>query len=257
MERLSTPNKAPFGISANALRIWGLLFLTAGAVGRGLLQTRLLGVGSANTEQLLAAMDANMGAATAAIVLQIVEACAAPIFAFLLVEGFTHTKNFKNYLLRVLAVAVISEIPYNLAISGVLLNLESRNPAFGLVLGLVMLSLYARYPGKTLKNILIKVMVTAAALVWAKMLAIDSANCMVVILAGLWAFRKKPMLRTFGGALVTMLCVVMDPLYMVAPMGFLAVHTYNGEQGGANRVTNYAAYPALLLLVAGACWVVF
>ena len=211
-------------------------------------------------EELAAAMEQSsliQTIVTVALICKVVAPCAAPLFCFLLVEGFTHTKNFKNYLLRVLAVAVISEIPYNLAISGVLLNPESRNPAFGLVLGLVMLSLYARYPGKTLKNILIKVMVTAAALVWAKMLAIDSANCMVVILAGLWAFRKKPMLRTFGGALVTMLCVVMDPLYMVAPMGFLAVHTYNGEQGGANRVTNYAAYPVLLLLVAGACWVVF
>lgn len=256
MERLST-QKTTSGISGNALRIWGLLFLVAGAIGRGLIQTRLLGVGSSDMEQLMAAMDVNAGAAPTAIVLQAIEACAAPIFAFLLVEGFTRTSNFKNYLLRVLAVAVISEIPYNLAISATLFHFETRNPAFGLVLGLVMLHLYDRYPGRKLQNALIKVVVTVAALVWAKMLSIDGANCLVLILAGLWAFRKKPMLRTFGGALVTMLCVVIDPLYMAAPMGFLAVHMYNGEPGRVNRAVNYAAYPALLLLVAAACWLVF
>lgn len=256
MERLSN-RKTPTGISGNALRIWGFLFLVAGTIGRGLIQTRLLGVGNASTEQLIAAMDANAGAAPVAIVLQALEACATPIFAFLLLEGFTRTKNFKNYLLRVLGVAVISEIPYNLAISNMVLNFDSRNPAFGLVLGLVMLHLYDRYPGFKLQNALIKVVVTVAALVWARMLAIESGNCMVLILVGLWAFRKKPMLRTFGGALVTMLCVVLDPMYMAAPMGFLAVHSYNGTRGNENRLVSYLAYPALLLLIALACWFVF
>ena len=42
----------------------------------------------------------------------------APIIAFLLVEGFLHTRNFRNYLLRMLAFAFIAEPIYLLMILG-------------------------------------------------------------------------------------------------------------------------------------------
>ena len=43
---------------------------------------------------------------------------AFPIFAFMIVEGFFHTKNLKKYMLRLLLWAVISEIPFNLMYAG-------------------------------------------------------------------------------------------------------------------------------------------
>lgn len=52
---------------------------------------------------------------------------AFPIFAFLTVEGFFHTRNLKNYMLRMLLFAVISEIPFNLMYGGQLIYPVHQN----------------------------------------------------------------------------------------------------------------------------------
>ncbi len=251
MERLD--NQRPSGIGGNALRTWGLLFLTAGVIGRGLLQTRLLGIGRISAAELLAAMEASPNAmifATLSLVLQALETCAAPIFALLLVEGTQKTSNFGKYGLRVTALALITEIPYNLAIYGSFLYTDSRNPVFGLVLSMVLLYFYRRYAAPGIKNVLIRVVVTAAAILWAQMLGIDSGACMVVIVAVLWIFRKNVLYRNFAGAAVTVVCTVISPFYLAAPMGFLAVHAYNGEESTNSRIVNYLAYPVILLIAA-------
>lgn len=44
---------------------------------------------------------------------------AFPIFAFMTVEGYFHTKDFKRYLQRMLVFALLSEIPFDLMYGGV------------------------------------------------------------------------------------------------------------------------------------------
>ena len=50
-----------------------------------------------------------------------------PIYCFLLVEGFVHTKNKWKYLFRMILFSFISEIPFNLAISGNILEPAYQN----------------------------------------------------------------------------------------------------------------------------------
>ena len=41
-----------------------------------------------------------------------------PIYAFLLVQGYQHTRDFKRYVIRMAIFAVVSEVPYDLLFHG-------------------------------------------------------------------------------------------------------------------------------------------
>lgn len=240
------------GLNGNGLRTWGLLIVVLGIIGRSLLQRRLLGIGTLSTMELFETMqgsDEVMIIATVALICQAIETCAVPIFAFLAVQGIERTSNFTQYLLRVAGLAILSEIPFNFAMSGTLIDLNSRNPVFGLVLALVLLFLCKTYAESNLKNNLIKAVVLIAALLWAQMLKIEFGACLVFVSFFTWLFRRKAVYRNLACGMSAIVCSLISPLFMAAPMGILILHFYNGEKGADNRKVNYLSYPVALLVI--------
>ena len=75
---------------------------------------------------------------------------AYPIFAFMIVEGYFHTKNLKKYVLRLLIFALISEIPFNLAVGGAFFNPVHQNVlwTFLIAIGVIWLNECARKKGR-------------------------------------------------------------------------------------------------------------
>ncbi len=250
MERLE--RKKSTGLTGSRLRIWGLLFLAAGILGQSVIQNRLLGTDQRTPQQLLELMSGSESAmilATAALVLKAIQTCALPIFAFLLTEGFSHTKSRRNYFFRVVGAALVSEIPYNLAMGGKLLDLSSRNPVFGLALSIAVLYFLQYYGQKSFQNVVIRVLVLLAALLWTAMLRISYGGAIVLLSALLWLLRSKPQMRIIAGSVCVVAFTIMDPFYLAAPMGFLPVHLYNTEPGEQNRLAHYLAYPVILLVI--------
>ena len=64
---------------------------------------------------------------------------AFPLFAFLIAEGYRHTKDFKRYFKRMALFALISEIPFNLMTGGALINPFHQNVMFTFCLALLLL----------------------------------------------------------------------------------------------------------------------
>ena len=231
----------------------GVLFLTLGVAGKTLIQNRILDMADTTSDQLLSLLNQKpelMSAATVALVLQMIYCCAVPVFTFLLVEGFCHTANYRKYLLRVLGVAVLSELPYNLSMGDSLLVTGSRNPVFSLVIALVVLYFYRRYSEKSARNFAVKAAVTLAAVLWIGMLRIDDGLAVLLLVTVIWGLRNKPNFRTLGSCAAAIACTLISPYYALAPLPFIATHFYNEEKGNGNRVLAYLSYPAILLAIA-------
>lgn len=64
------------------------------------------------------------------------------LFAFLIVEGFVHTRSRPKYLLRLTLLALVSEVPFDLAFSGKIVNNTSQNTLFTLSIGMLVLMIW-------------------------------------------------------------------------------------------------------------------
>lgn len=225
-----------------------MLFVIAGIISRAILQNQMLGMGSRSMVELLELMQSSenaMAIATVALVLQAVETVAVPIFVFLLAEGLQHTSDFRKYVLRVAGLAVLTEIPFDLAMNQKVLEFGSQNPVFGLLLCMVLWYLFRRFAGKKL----ICVVMALAGLAWALMLKIEHGIPAMLMFCVIYLFRNKKMFMGFSGMAAAALCTTISPFYLAAPMGFLATHFYNGEPGNSSRLVNYLFYPVTLLVI--------
>ena len=239
-----------FSLTATAIRACGILFLAAGMFGY-MMQVKLLGISGPSNADLFDALQADPGlmmSATLAVAGQALEACAVPVFAFLLVEGSSHTSNFLKYFLRVLGLAAVSQLPYNLLMTGSLLKFYRLNPVFAAVMSMVMLYFFRRFPEKKAGYTVIKFCAILFAFLWSNMLGVAHGAACVMVTAVLWGFKEKPNLRMAFGVMVTLCCIVFSAFYMIAPISFLLIYFYSGEQGSHHRIVNYAAYPVLLLI---------
>lgn len=175
---------------------------------------------------------------------------AFPIFVFLLTEGFAHTKDAKKYGMRLFVFALISEIPFDLAIHGTVLEFSGQNVFFTLWIGLLMLMILEHFRGKIPLQVLTAVLCMLAAY----LLRTDYDYKGILLILVFWLFRGQPVRRLIGFAAVVLL--LFEPIEYFALLAYIPILLYNGKRGLPLKYLFYIFYPAHLsclyfLLVSG------
>ena len=251
------------GITVAFIRSLALICAAVGIIALSVLARGVLGLHAGTSEQEMTALFTNEQSRNYIIVYFIclgVQACAVPLFGLLLVEGSLHTKDFSKYLMRTLVIALICEIPFDLATQGVWLDLTSLNPVFGTFFTLLMLMFFLRYPDNSFGSVLLRILITAAVVLWTtSIININEGACLVLITSALWNFREKPVLRLIVGSVACVACWLLFGLfyYAAAPLAVILIHFYTGEKGPDFKAARLVAYPAILLLAAMAVTLAF
>lgn len=176
---------------------------------------------------------------------------AFPIFCFLLVEGFVHTHSRKNYALRLLGFALISEIPFDLATRGNILNFEYQNVFFTLLIGFVAMCAldmvkkkYENGDKRTLYGFYTVIAIVACAAAY--FLKTDYAAFGVFAIIIMYYFKENKMKSMLYGTIVL---VVQSFLEAFSLINLLLVHYYNGERGLKLKYVFYLFYPVHMLVL--------
>lgn len=167
-----------------------------------------------------------------------------PIFAFLVVEGFHHTQNIKKYGIRLGIFALISEIPYDLAFRGNLIDFYRQNIFFTLFLGLVCLWFHQRY--KTHQP-LIGIFAVFFMGTLSVLLRTDYSIYGIVMIFLFDFFRDRRILACVSVGVInfTMGSVIQGLAIFAMPM----ILAYNGKKGINLKYLFYGFYPVHLMIL--------
>ena len=185
---------------------------------------------------------------------------AFPVFAFLLVQGLLRTSDVRRYLLRLGIFAVVSEIPFDLAMHDTIWYPGAQNIFFTLTAGLF--AIYAMDSRGPIGRWKVEIVLAAALL--AEFLRFDYGMAGVGIIVMFYLiekersgadaytlayFNKKQNIEIVVlSSLVYILCLGMNQLYALLAM--IPVNMYSGERGRMRlKYFFYLFYPLHLLLI--------
>ena len=243
--------KKSFEITGTGLKLIAVITMFIDHIGAGLLEVWLTNNASVISQELydkVFLVDA---------VLRSIGRMAFPIYCYMLVEGFIHTRNLKKYAIRLLTIAVISEVPFDYLFRRSFFDLNYNNVLWTLLLGLGVLYAYSLIDGLDINVYAIyacRILVMFAGMGIAYFAHLDYKMAGVTCISVMYYLNgptKKQRLVSFGMG-VLMLTLMSSVLEVFAFLMLIPVSCYYGKRGAdsvALRRFFYLFYPAHIILL--------
>ena len=199
-------------------------------------------------------MDNSLG-----LIMRIIGRLTAPVMCYFLAEGYMYTRSKKKYAIRLLAFAVISQVPFSYFVTGRLWG-GKLNMIFTLFFSFMMLIVLEKVQNRALRVICVlglfylcsKSDWGLVAPLWIIAFAFfrgdkKKLSLIYALICSFWILRSVSVAVAGGGAWY-------DGLWQAGTLGFLVLlYFYNGEPGKASRFSKwffYVFYPAHILVIA-------
>lgn len=184
-----------------------------------------------------------------------------PLFAFMIVEGYFHTGNLKKYVKRLFLFALISEIPFNLAMGSSLFYPVHQNVlwSFLMAIGFIHWNEKAVKSGKWWKRVAIAVISIILAYLLGIITMVDFYHAGILTVLVFYFFRN----RKWYNYIAQFICLwyinmeilggysyqlnILGQTYFVARQGFallalIPIWLYRGRQGYHTKTFQYFCY---------------
>lgn len=247
------------GLSQEALKLLACVTMLIDHIGYALVYPMCQQISIINGNAMAGAKMLYMGY----LVLRSIGRLSLPIFAFLLVEGFRYTRNRKKYALRLAVGAILSEIPYNLVVSGSPVWRSQQSIMLTLLLGFFALLAMERCEKLAWKSV---AMLPFALL--CEFLGADYGWGGIVLIALFELSRhmyNRNLIRFFGMLVLFhyMSSAVLRfgnfslPMQALGALSMLFIAAYDGRKLTGNKVIQwgfYLFYPVHLLILHFITW---
>ena len=200
-----------------------------------------------------------------------------PIFAFMTAEGFFHTKNFKKYCGRMLAFALISEIPFDLMYNGTPIYPYHQNVMWTFLIALLGMKVMetVKQKGKLWLTVLVDALVVIVCVLLGFVGFVDYYGTGVALVFVFYFFRGRKW-WCYLGQFIGMYYINVELLggyyypieifglqielvqQAIAMLALIPIWLYRGRQGHHSKAFQYfcyAFYPGHILALYLIGWI--
>ena len=193
-----------------------------------------------------------------------------PIFAFMIVEGYFHTKNLKKYVGRLLVFAVLSEIPFNLAMGSRIFYPIHQNVLWSFLIAIGLIHWNEKVKEKQIwKRILAAIASVCIGYIVGLITFVDFYHAGILMVLVFYYFKGQKW-WCYLGQLICLWYInfemlgglsyevqILGQTHFIARQGFallalIPIWLYRGKQGYHSRTLQYsyyAFYPLHLLIL--------